>query len=108
MLRGKSVTPPGVVLEMANLVHNQWNAAVQSVSQAQALVRQHGTPTQIPLGFPADDHEARSMGWPTVSAWQAMAGLALADMPRELLPLVRLVPRGSTPATAAAIDQREG
>jgi hypothetical protein len=45
------------------------------------------------------------MGWPSISAWRAMTGLALADMPRKLLPLVQLVPRGSAPATAA--DQNE-
>jgi hypothetical protein len=107
MLRGKSATPPGVMLEMAGLVNRQLDAAGAFAEQVEAIVQPNGPPGQIELGYPADDHEAQTMGWPTVSAWRAMAGLALADMPRELLPLVRLVPRGSTPATAAAADQRE-
>ena len=59
-------------------------------------------PDAIELGYPADDAEARALGWTCVGAWRAMAARLLAVEPRA-----RLVPRGSTPATAAAGDARE-
>lgn len=59
---------------------------------------------EIELGYPADDHEARQLGFQTVSAWSAMAPRVIAEVDAP----IKLVPRGSTPATAAAIDAREG
>ena len=57
----------------------------------------------IEIGFPTDDAEAASLGWPGVGAWAAMAARVVAGTDRA----VRLVPRGSTVATAAAADERE-
>ena len=59
---------------------------------------------EIEIGYPADDHEARALGLPCVGAWRAMAARVVARLERPVV----LVPRGSTPATAAAIQAREG
>lgn len=59
---------------------------------------------EIELGYAADDHEARSLGWPCVGAQAAMLGEVLARLDRP----VQLVPRGSTLATAAAAEPRGG
>jgi hypothetical protein len=57
---------------------------------------------EIALGYPTDDHEAQGLGWPCVGAWRAMAArVVVAALP------VRLVPRGSSLATAAAIEAHQ-
>lgn len=54
----------------------------------------------IELGVSADNHEAQSLGWPCVGAHAAVLGLVAARCGQP----VRIVPRGSTVATAAAAD----
>jgi hypothetical protein len=58
----------------------------------------------IEIGLAADDHEAQALGWPCVGAQEAMLGLVVARCRRP----VRIVPRGSTVATAAATDAHDG
>lgn len=60
-------------------------------------------PEEIEIGIASDDAEAQSLGWPCVGAQAASIGIAVArlDVP------VRVVPRGSTVATAAAADIHE-
>jgi hypothetical protein len=58
----------------------------------------------IPVRYPADDHEARALGFPCVGAWRAaMAQVIALDDARR----ITLVPRGSTTTTAAAIDAHQ-
>jgi len=92
---GRNRTAPGAIVELRTLVARQERAAAEAVAQ---IAKSHGAPDEIEIGYPADDHEARSLGWPCVGAWAAMAArvLATADAP------IKLVPRGSTPGTAAA------
>jgi hypothetical protein len=55
---------------------------------------------EIEIGYATDDAEAQAMSWPCRAAqWQSLA-LVFASAART----VRLVPRGSTLATAAAAD----
>lgn len=56
--------------------------------------------TEIEIGYAADDHEAHSLGWPCVGAQLASIGIAAACIAQP----VKLVPRGTTAATAAAAD----
>jgi hypothetical protein len=58
---------------------------------------------EIEIGYPADDHEAQALGFPCVGAWRAMAAIVIG----ELAVPVQIVPRGSTPATAAAADAHQ-
>lgn len=67
-----------------------------------AIAAQGSLPEQIELGCATDDHEAQSIGWPTASAQMAMTGRLLGKLDPEHRALVKVVPRGSTPATAAA------
>lgn len=105
MLSGKQPTPPGVLAEMAALLRTQMNAAANHSEAIESIVAD-GAP--VTIGYPVDDHEAQAAGLPTVSAWRAMTGLMLADLPAGLLQRVRFAPRGSTPETALAADQRDG
>lgn len=96
--RAKNKAPPGVIAELRALYARIDEAANQMLD-----VIEEQDPTDIELGFPADEHEAQAMGWPCVGAWRAMAGIVVAAIDKP----VRLVPRGSTPSTAAAADARE-
>ena len=58
-------------------------------------------PDRIEIGLAADDAEARQIGWPCVGAQAAMLGIVAAHVD------VVIVPRGSTPATAAAADEAD-
>ena len=63
---------------------------------------------RIEIGYPADDHEARQLGLPCTGAWRQMLARLIDElmiMDPEFDPIrIRLVPRGSTPATAGAAD----
>ena len=56
----------------------------------EALAILRGAPLgPIEMGFPADDEEARALGWPCVGAWGAMAARVIAATGSP----IRLVPR---------------
>ena len=94
---GRNNCPPGPLGELRALIAMQERAACETL----AIIKRGGA-AEIELGYPSDDREARSLGWPCVGAWAAMAARIVAAT--ELA--ARLVPRGSTSATAAAIDAR--
>ena len=98
MARGVRNAPDGVIDDLRDLIDKQETAA----DEALALIDEQDA-DEIELGYPTDDHEAQSLGWPCVGAWKAMAARVIAGCDIQ----VRLVPRGSTPSTAAAIDRRE-
>ena len=99
MRRGLRSAPPGALGELRHLIEKQERAA----GEAYRLILASREADEIQLGYPADDHEAQSLGWPCVGAWKAMAARAMARIEAPFT----LVPRGSTPTTAAAIDARE-
>jgi len=94
---GRNGTPPGVMDELRGLHVRQRKAAAHNL----AIIRK-AKPETIELGLAADDHEAQLSGWPCVGAQMAMYALIIA---RTNIP-IRIVPAASTPATAAAADQR--
>lgn len=100
---GRNRAPPGALNDLRALIARQERAAAEAVAQIAALVQTRGAPDEIEIGYPADDYEAQSLGWPCVGAWQAMAARVIATAPVRIV----LVPRGSTPATAAAADARD-
>ena len=57
-------------------------------------------PDEIELGLVSDDYEAQQLGWPCVGAQAAMLGIVAAKAAAP----VRIVPRGVTVATAAAVE----
>lgn len=90
---GRNRCPPGALDEVKALIARQERAADEAVAQIARLAKSHGAPDAIEIGYPADDHEAQSLGWPCVGAWAAMAARVVVASPIT----VALVPRGSAP-----------
>jgi DNA-binding XRE family transcriptional regulator len=106
--RGRYKAPIGILRAMGDLVEAQENAANQTITQIKLAYKQYGELPIIDIGYPVDNYEAQTLGFPCVSAWLAMAGRVVAWCATHEPPIeVKLVPRGSTPETAAAIEARE-
>lgn len=98
---GRNNCRPAVLTELRALIQKQDRAAREAIAQIEQA-RSHHPAAEIELGYPTDDHEAQGLGWPCVGAWRAMAArVVVAALP------VRLVPRGSSLATAAAIEAHQ-
>lgn len=100
---GANGTSDGILSELRALIAQQERTAAQAIAQMAQMAdiaRENGEDAEGVLGYPADDYEARSLGWPCVGAWRAMAARVIAAAPVRII----LVPRGSTPETAAAAD----
>ena len=96
--RGVREVPDAVLEEMRTLIDMQCDAADEALD-----ILEHQCPDEvdeIELGYPFDDHEAQTLGWPCVGAWKGMASRVIAECQQEVL----LVPRGSTLSTAIAAD----
>lgn len=98
-MAGRANPRPGVIAELRALYARIERAAAEML----AAITAAPADTVIELGFPADDHEAQGLGWPCCGAQRAMLGIVAARCGRT----VRLVPRGSTAATAAASDAHD-
>ncbi|MBY6243240.1 hypothetical protein [Methylosinus sp. Sm6] len=89
MSSGRRSTPIGIIAELIALIHRQ-------AAQADAEAESSGLDVII-LEKPADDVEARALGWPCVGAWSAMAARVMVA---TALP-VAFVPYG---AAAEAVE----
>lgn len=98
-MAGRASPRPGVIAELRTLYATIERAA----GEALAVIAANPDAGEIELGLASDDDEARGLGWPCVGAQAAMLGLVAARCGRP----VRVVPRGSTIATAAAADEHE-
>ena len=94
---------PGVLDELKALHATQRRAAATQIRLMRSLARQHGEPEAVELALSSDDHEARSKGWPCVGAERMTYALVAARLDCRVV----LVPRGSTPASAAAADAHD-
>jgi len=94
---GRRTPAPGHIDELRALIGRQARAADEALDIIDAQAAD-----ETELGYPADDYEAQALGWPSTGAWGAVAARIIAKTVR-----VKLVPRGSTPATAAASDAHE-
>lgn len=61
-------------------------------------------PEMIELGIASDDHEAQTLGFPCIGAHGAVLRRVIESLPDDLALRCIIVPRGATPATAAAIE----
>lgn len=93
---GRNPTPDGVIDELRELYEKIEIAARNLLT----IIEESGGGVKIELGYAADDKEARDLGWPCVGAQRAALGIATALSEKAII----LVPRGSTPATAAAVN----
>jgi hypothetical protein len=105
--RGKSRVPDRVVNQIADLAERILGRADTLADQIQKLVNEHGLPKEIEIAISTDDHEAALNGLPTVSTERVCIGWALAQLAAETRARVKIVPRGSTVATAAAERARQ-
>lgn len=103
---GRNPAPEGVIRELAELALKIDIAADEAVAEIERLASAHGANADIELGLAADDHEAESLGWPCASCHAAVIGLAAIRAMGQGY-TVRIVPRGSTVATAAAADAHD-
>ena len=90
--------PEGVIKEMSELVALQTKAVERQLS----FMKTNGV-KQAEIGYPVDNEEAKSMGWPCIGAVKVVLGRIIAGSDAT----ITLVPRGATNGTAAAIDARE-
>ena len=100
---GRNRAPASVLDDLRHL----WAEIDFASDRAAALIGEQaaGLPIgeTIEIGYPADDHEARDLGLPCVGAWRAMCARVVARIRNP----IKLLPRGSTPALAAAADAGE-
>lgn len=97
---GRNRAPDGAIAELKNLFARIAKAADEFIAGAEKMSDQYGADVEIEAGIASDDAEARSLGWPCVGAQIASIGLAAAYIQNP----IKLVPRGSTAATALAAD----
>lgn len=102
-VHGRRASPQTVLDTLAELIRRQEQAAGEALDRIDDLLEGAAPPEFIEIGYPSDDHEAQSLGWPCVGAWKAMAARVIAG---AYVP-VKLVPRGASTATAAAADALE-
>ncbi len=93
---GRNPAPAGAVAELRSLYQKIDRAARQALAE----MAQAPEGIDIEIGIAADDHEAGLLGLPCVGAHAALLGLIVAGSSCA----VRIVPRGSTGATAAAAE----
>lgn len=105
--QGRRRVPPDILAQIHDLIHRQMRAAIEGAETIRQLLEREPDTEAIDLARPTDDHEAQSLGFPTLSAWDAMAGMILALLPLDTAARVVVVPRGSTPSTAAAADAHD-
>ena len=100
--RGRRGCPETVIEQMKTLYRQLEAAAGHQAAMIRELTTERPG-AAIEIGIASDDHEARSLGLPGVGAHRTMIGMIIArlDVP------VRVVPRGSTVATAAAIEAHQ-
>ena len=95
-IAGRSDALPSALAGLSDL-----EARIERAASAMAaMIQDAPAAAAIELGYAVDDAEARKLGWPCCGAQQAALGRAIARAGRP----VKLVPRGSTPATAGAAD----
>lgn len=86
---GRNRCPPGALAELKRLIARQERAAREALAmfeRAKTAEFERGATAarviaEIELGYPADDDEARTLGWPCVGAWGAMAARVIAGSP---------------------------
>ena len=95
-MAGRARAPAGVIAQLRAL----YGSIERAAAEALAVIAGQPDAAEIELGYAADDVEAQSLGWLCAGAQRAMLGIVAARCGRP----VRLVPRGSTLATAGAAD----
>ena len=97
--------PPEEVLRDLHSLHARIDDVARNVlATIDQVEREKGELEKIAIGVAVDDHEAHDLGWPCIGATAAIARIVLENLAPDKLARVIIVPRGSTPETAAAAD----
>jgi len=100
---GRNPAPAGAIEEMRVLVDEIDIAADEAVKQIQMMSqRANIKEMEVELGYCLDHKEAHDLGWPAVGAHNAMLARVIHQAPDAVK--IKIVPRGSTPPTAAAMQ----
>lgn len=99
---GRNSVPNGVLDGLRDLALRIDRAASRSAAMYADRAER---PDTVEIGIATSDDEARSLGWPCVGAQMAMAARLWSLLPDDVT--VRLVPRGSTAAAAAAAGEHD-
>ena len=97
--------PATAIAALLALYRSQMHDAARSAAFLRRQMKTTGWPDWIELGAAADDHEAQLLGWPTAACHHVVLAMTIARLNPPETTTVRIVPRGSTMATAAAADQ---
>lgn len=97
--------PTETLTQMFTLIDRQARAAAESIRVIEARLATAAMLAFIDLGISTDDHEAQSLGWPTASAHGAVIRRVVVTLPHSLRHLIRIVPRGSTIASAGISEK---
>lgn len=103
---GRNACSARVLAELVVLAARIDTAALEALTQIEAMSALHGGPDEIDLGIASDDVKAQSIGWPCVGAQRASLGLIVARGIAKGYRF-RVSPRGSTSVTAAAADAHD-
>lgn len=76
--RGDHIAPADALEKIRDLIANQAEAAAEALD----FIQQH-RPKQVELRYPPYDNEARSIGWPCMAAWKAMATRFAPNVQRQ-------------------------
>jgi hypothetical protein len=98
---GRRPTPDGVWPDLHKLARQQIKAAEAAVKLAAKILPE----TEIELGLANDDAEAQALGWPCVGAQMAAFRRAWEMLGPDAV--VKIIPRGSTESSRAAIKARQ-
>jgi len=100
---GRNGTPDRVINNLVDLAAKIDIAANEAIDCIDEVASSCGERRTIEIGLSSDDAEAQSLGWPCVGAHKAVSGLIVS---RGMAAgyTFKIVPRGTTPATAAAAD----
>lgn len=99
---GRRTCPSGVLAALRDLALRLDAAAAEAVQAVADTGAGSGEAVAVELGYATDDAEAQSLGWPSAGVHQALLARVAVGLPVWATAI--LVPRGSTPATAAAAD----
>jgi hypothetical protein len=105
-ITGRRSPSPAILTELVKLLRVIEGVAAAALETVREQPASQIGGAIVELGFCADDAEAQNLGFPCAGAHAAMLARVAAGL-IEAGQEIRLVPRGSTVATALAADQRE-
>lgn len=102
-VRGKDAPPKRVMEELDHIFRTIEAVITEALGQIDKMAEEKGMPEEIEIGYCTDDAEANSLGFPYKSVHDTVISHILATGRGDGFKF-KIVPRGSTLATAGATD----